>query len=302
MEKPTSEDVEVKSFSSPGRMHPASRSKCMITAALLLLIVWTVRPDQGTSFPLEPQAAPEHSNSEVFSWDKLTAKPYLSYLDCYDGEFQCAHLELPMDWWNGTTNATIGLAVIRKPAAVPITHPQYGGAILFNPGGPGGSGIGFLTAAAQRLRAVIDSEGGKYFDLMSFDPRGIGESVPIIQCFEDSFRDYIWSLRMAEQGVFSASDAALGRIWSMSLATGQSCSLPRANGDEDFKQYVSTASVARDMLEVVERHGEWREREAKRLLQAEGPCHGAGKPGVPETLMYKAGKEKINYWVSILII
>lgn len=298
MEKITSDNIEILLCTLPQRRHHVSRPKWMILAALLLLTIWTLRSGEGTWFPLDSNQPSDYSNSEMFSWDEVTAKPYLSFVGCYDGEFQCAQLELPMDWWNGTTNATISLAVIKKPAVVPVTHPQYGGATLFNPGGPGGSGVGFLVGAAERLRAIIDSEDGKYFDLISFDPRGIGESTPTVQCFDDSFKDFIWSLRMAEQGVFSASDAALGRIWSMTLARGQSCSLPYAEGDEDIKKYVSTASAARDMLEIVERHGEWREKEAKRILGAEGHCYGSARADVLETLEYKAGEERINYWVS----
>ena len=75
-----------------------------------------------------------------------------------------------MDYWNGTTDATISLAVIRKSAGVPVTDPRYGGAVLLNPGGPGGSGVSALLSAGDQVRKTID--GDKYFDVMSFDPRG----------------------------------------------------------------------------------------------------------------------------------
>lgn len=78
-----------------------------------------------------------------------------------------------MDYWNGTTNATIGLAVIRKPAVVPVTDARYGGAILLNPGGPGGSGIGFILRGGKPIRKTVDVEDEKYYDLISFDPRGM---------------------------------------------------------------------------------------------------------------------------------
>jgi len=104
-----------------------------------------------------------------FDWDKLESKPHLQYSSCY-GEFECARLELPMDYWNGSTDATISLAVIRKPAEVPVTDPRYGGAVLLNPGGPGGSGVSLLSSGGEHIRKTID--GDKYFDLMSFDPRG----------------------------------------------------------------------------------------------------------------------------------
>ena len=104
-----------------------------------------------------------------------------------------------------------------------------------------------------------------------------------------------------EEGVFEASDAALGRLWSMSIARSQSCSLPIADGEPDIRKYVTTASVARDMLEIVEKHGEWREKEAKRLLQKASGCTKSSRLAtksidVPEAVKYKPGEEKIQYW------
>ena len=302
MEKQPHADTEGVTYAQSDRGRQARRSKWLILAALFLNTTWVLWPRHGSWFPFDSKTPSRDRSTEAFSWDRLPTKPYLEYQDCYkdEGEYQCARLELPVDYWNGTTDATISLAVIRKPAVVPVTHPKYGGAILGNPGGPGGSGLTFLLDAGDELREVVDSDDGKYFDLISFDPRGIGQSTPRIQCFEDRFRDQLWTLRTAEQGVFSASDAALGRLWSMTLARGQSCSLPLADGELDIKKYVSTSSAARDMLEIVERHGEWREKEAKRVLEEESPCNGftIGSPDVPEALKYEAGKEKINYWVS----
>lgn len=75
-----------------------------------------------------------------------------------------------MDWWNGTTNATVNLAVIRLPADVPVTDPRYGGAVLINPGGPGGSGVSLAMSSGNRIQETIG--GKKVFDIISFDPRG----------------------------------------------------------------------------------------------------------------------------------
>jgi hypothetical protein len=291
---------------SQGRV--PSKSKRFVALAFLIYAVWLLRPRQGTWFPLRIDAPPD-SLDEVectaFKWSKVPSKPYLDYVHCYGG-FRCARLELPMDYWNDTTNATVSVAVIKKPAAVPVTHPKYGGVTIHNPGGPGGSGVGFLLNAAPLLREVIDSDdpddkNGKYFDHLSFDPRGIGATLPRVNCFNNFMGDLFWAIRTNEQGLFSASDAALGRLWSMDAARWQSCSLPVEEGEVDIKKYVSTASVARDMLEIVERHGEWREKEARRILESPEHCssslHGRSQVDVPESLKHKHGKEKINYWV-----
>ena len=136
---------------------------------------------------------------------------------------------------------------------------------MLNPGGPGGSGIDLLLGAGDYISAVLDDSDGKYFDLMSFDPRGVGLTEPGVHCFT-ALVDAAWRIRTMQEGLFSSSDAALGRLWSMSHAQGESCSrFGILDNAPDIKKYVSTAYVARDMLELVEKHGEWREKEAKKL-------------------------------------
>jgi pimeloyl-ACP methyl ester carboxylesterase len=243
--------------------------------------------------------------SSEFNWHTSPAYDHLQYSPCYSniGDFQCARLELPLDYWNGTTNATLSLAVIRKPAAVPITDPRYAGPVLVNPGGPGGSGIEYVVGAWKMLRHSVDSlslddSNGKFFDIVSFDPRGVGFSTPNVHCFADPGLDQGWRLRVMEEGVLGASDAAFGRLWSMAKARAGSCSLPLGEG-KDIKPYVTTAHTARDMLELVEKHGQWRENQALSMLSSrEGNCHrspGWSRSMLPEALRYEPNRERIMY-------
>lgn len=234
---------------------------------------------------------------EAFEWAYAAAKPHLDYHLCFDS-FQCARLDLPMDYWNGTTDARISLAVIRKPAVVDVTDPRYGGAILLNPGGPGGSGVGLLLRAGDSIRAVVDSNStdGKFFDLISFDPRGVGASTPNPHCFRDASYEESWNLRVLEEGWMESSNAALGRLWSMAEAKGMNCDYRPKDGTQDVKKYVSTISAARDMLEIVEAHGQWREAEAMKLLKMKNNMKSRRAVEVPGALKHKAGKEKIQYW------
>jgi pimeloyl-ACP methyl ester carboxylesterase len=267
-------------------------------------MLWLVHSDIGSSlFPNVRQEPEPKGWPPTFDWDSIKTKPDLQYTSCYE-HLQCARLELPMDWFNGTTNTTISLAVIRQPAVVPVTHPQYGGAILLNPGGPGGSGVALLQRSGKFSRSVVDTNttDGKYFDLISFDPRGVSLSKPRVDCFHDRDMANNWQQRLQENGWFEASDAALGRMWSMSMAKGRSCSEYSEHDGDEIKQYVSTASAARDMLELVEKHGEWREREAKKLLQ-NGCSHwerlfprSLQRIEVPFALQYRPGEEKIQYY------
>ncbi|KAI5275952.1 hypothetical protein E4T47_01072 [Aureobasidium subglaciale] len=202
-----------------------------------------------------------------FDWGVLNPSTSLQYSPCYDG-YQCARLSLPLDYWNGTTDATVNLALIKKPAIVPVNHPQYGGAIIMNPGGPGGHGVKFLLRVGEQVSNLLgpssDDVEGKYFDLISFDPRGVGLSTPNLACFGgNSILEQVWSIRNWEEGSFGISDVAFGRLWAMSKAKSGSCSTNVK--EHDIKRYVTTAYVARDVLEIVEKHAEWREKEVKRV-------------------------------------
>jgi pimeloyl-ACP methyl ester carboxylesterase len=103
----------------------------------------------------------------------------LVWSDCGDG-WQCATLTVPVDWRNRTSE-TVGLSLIRRPAASP---GERVGALLVNPGGPGVGGTTYIRAAWPRLPEVVKSR----FDLVSWDPRGTGTSRPV-DCVDDAFLD-----------------------------------------------------------------------------------------------------------------
>lgn len=204
-----------------------------------------------------------------------------------------------MDYFNGTTNNTISLAVIRLPAKVPITSPLYGGAIILNPGGPGGSGVGLVQGAGGAIQTVVDSPaefpGAVFYDIISFDPRGVGLSEPGVTCFTGDTTAQSWAMRHMEEGILTSSDAVLGRSWSMYEAVGHSCLLQ--SGEGDIKRYTSTASAATDMLQLVEAHGLWREQEARRLISKDTGCSKMGtRNDIPDALRHRPGEEKIQYW------
>lgn len=75
-----------------------------------------------------------------FNWSDITPSPTLKYHECYE-DLQCARLELPLDYQDPKAAARVAIAIIRRPAKVPVTDVRYGGAIITNPGGPGGSGV-----------------------------------------------------------------------------------------------------------------------------------------------------------------
>jgi pimeloyl-ACP methyl ester carboxylesterase len=93
----------------------------------------------------------------------------LLWTDCSNG-FQCATLQVPLDY-SRLEGRQISLALIRKP----VTDPSRRiGSLLLNPGGPGGSGVRFLRGFAAFLKNL-----NSRFDLVSWDPRGVGASTAV---------------------------------------------------------------------------------------------------------------------------
>lgn len=71
------------------------------------------------------------------------------------------------------------LALIRKPAVVPPESGFYRGPVLFNPGGPGGSGVDLIAGPRGELFSAIL---GPQFDILSFDPRGMSSNTILRFC------------------------------------------------------------------------------------------------------------------------
>jgi hypothetical protein len=67
---------------------------------------------------------------------------------------------------SSSDSASIALIHILSP--YPPSSENYKGPLLFNPGGPGRSGVDFVLAEGQLLRTLA----GDAFDIVSFDPRG----------------------------------------------------------------------------------------------------------------------------------
>jgi pimeloyl-ACP methyl ester carboxylesterase len=86
------------------------------------------------------------------------------------GTVQCATLPVPLDYKRPDA-AHIDLALARLPAS----HQPAVGVLFTNPGGPGASGVAFLRAARQVFEPAILEK----FDLVSWDPRGVGKSAPV---------------------------------------------------------------------------------------------------------------------------
>ena len=96
--------------------------------------------------------------------------PQLAWTDC-GGGFQCANAKVPLDY-DRPFERTIEVALVRRPAADPANRI---GSLFLNPGGPGYSGIEFVRTAPPPAFQLFAQ-----FDVVGFDPRGLGASSPAV--------------------------------------------------------------------------------------------------------------------------
>ncbi|NGO73076.1 alpha/beta hydrolase, partial [Streptomyces boncukensis] len=89
-------------------------------------------------------------------------------------EWECATLTVPVDY-AAPRGATLGVAVVRAREREGGGGGGRIGSLLFNFGGPGGSGVAALPAFARDYRALHQR-----YDLVSFDPRGVGRSEGVV--------------------------------------------------------------------------------------------------------------------------
>ncbi|WP_413758883.1 alpha/beta hydrolase [Streptomyces sp. MMBL 11-3] len=96
------------------------------------------------------------------------------------GTWKCATMKAPLDW-DEPEGDTIDLALIRAKASG--AQDRRIGSLLFNFGGPGGSGVTTLPAFGEDYEQLRTR-----YDLVSFDPRGVGRSAPV-ECEDDEQLD-----------------------------------------------------------------------------------------------------------------
>ncbi|MFG3283068.1 alpha/beta hydrolase [Streptomyces sp. NPDC048111] len=144
------------------------------------------------------------------------------------GEWKCATMKVPLDYADPKAG-TLDLALIRAEAT---DRAHRIGSLIFNFGGPGGSGVTTLPAAATDYKALRAR-----YDLVSFDPRGVGASAPV-QCENDSQLDTYFAQNA------TPDDAAQEKAYVEGLA-----SFATACQDNSGKvlPHVGTTSAARDM-------------------------------------------------------
>jgi pimeloyl-ACP methyl ester carboxylesterase len=156
----------------------------------------------------------------------------LSWTACsYPGspaELQCASIQVPVDYAH-PHGPTTTVTVDRLPATG--SHPV--GSLFFNPGGPGGSGTEVVYAESLGIN-LFSARTRQNFDLIGFDPRGVGLSSPV-RCDP--------ALLNRQVSLFPTDQAGFRRLVARNRALGRSCR--ELTGP--LLEHVDTVSVARDL-------------------------------------------------------
>jgi pimeloyl-ACP methyl ester carboxylesterase len=119
---------------------------------------------------------------------------------------RCARLQVPLDY-SHPGGRKITLALDEVPATAPSGRQ---GVLIVNPGGPGGSGLGLASTVAAGLAPSVAAE----YDIIGFDPRGVGSSTPALHCDPSFFAgvrpDYIPATKAAERVLIARARAYAG--------------------------------------------------------------------------------------------
>jgi len=135
---------------------------------------------------------------------------------------------VPLDYAHPAAG-TIDIALNRKPAT---DQANRIGSLLINPGGPGASGVDWVRGSAAALSIL-----NRRFDLVGFDPRGVGRSSPV-RCLDGTAAD-------AFNAVDSVADDPAEK--QALIQADKDYAAACAQHSAQILPFLDTASAARDM-------------------------------------------------------
>ena len=199
---------------------------------MLALLVLPILLLSGCFFGPDP--APTSTSTPTGESVAAELAPYyeqvLVWTDCGEGA-QCATATAPMDWANPSTETDITLALARHTAGGTAR-----GSLFVNPGGPGASGYDLIH---DDVDFAVSSQLQENFDVIGWDPRGVGRSTPVT-CYDGAGLDeFIFGLPTAPEG----SPEWLAEITTTAADFGQAC----LENTGPVLQFIDTQSTVRDL-------------------------------------------------------
>ncbi|MGB3484706.1 MAG: alpha/beta hydrolase [Mycobacterium sp.] len=203
----------------------------LTTAGLVLGVAGCTRQVDG-----DPVAAGAGPGTNV-TWEPCKFTGGTKEPDLPEGT-QCGFLAVPVDYDEPDGDA-VDLALIRFPA----TGDKIG-SLVFNPGGPGESGI----EAAFGLIPTLPPEIRERFDFVGFDPRGVSSSSPALWCNSDADND-----RQRAEPLIDYTPEGVEYLNKQTEEFVQRCVDKMG---EDFLANMGTDNVARDLDRIREAVGD----------------------------------------------
>lgn len=214
-------------------MRAVARNRRVPVAGALALLASVLATSTATATAATGTAAPAFP-ARANSSDLRV--PDIAWAPCgaRHARYQCATVTVPLDY-DQPSGATTELALARWPAKASAGRI---GTVFVNPGGPGGSGVGFLLSGfGEALGANLRGR----FDVVGFDPRGVGASDPL-RCF-DSRGDLFRFFRSVP--VFPYREGQYRPYFEHYRSLAARCLDDR--DDRRIAQHMSTGDVARDL-------------------------------------------------------
>ena len=167
----------------------------------------------------------------------------LTWTNCTDNAtgtaFKCATVTVPLDYDN-PQGKTITVALKKLPA----TTPSPRGSVFLNPGGPGVSGISAIEYQAELYKTGDLSEVLANYDVIGFDPRGVGQSTPITCWSPEGVQAILAGQTEAPSPSLSTPGSAADIV---AQGSREAAVCQKYTEVPEILDHMDTRSVARDM-------------------------------------------------------
>jgi pimeloyl-ACP methyl ester carboxylesterase len=215
-----------------------------VVGCLLVVTACTSGAHKSATAPSSLPASTGKSTGTSASATAPIAVPAIAFTDCTSQvrselttgraaqvQFSCGRVNVPADYAD-PTGPTIQLVLVREHLIAQKPADRVG-SLLVNPGGPGASGVDL----ALELLDELDISVLQHFDIVGFDPRGVGESSPV-SCISDAQKDAYTAL---DPNVTTAAGRTQARDAAAAIVKGCVTKYGSALGE------FNTDETARDM-------------------------------------------------------
>jgi pimeloyl-ACP methyl ester carboxylesterase len=196
-----------------------------VASVALTGCLFSIIPDGGSSSTATATPDTEGVAADLLPFYRQT----VAWTACSSG-FQCAKITSPLDW-NDPSKGEIELSVIRHRA-----DDTALGSLLVNPGGPGASGVALVRDSLNfAVGGILENQ----YDVVGFDPRGVGESTAV-KCYGAKQMDaYLFDIKKSPRN----TPAWNAEVTASNTKFADAC---QANS-HGILPYITTEFAARDM-------------------------------------------------------